>query len=160
MLNKKSLPLLITGTIILLSSCTKHITTSRFVNNDVAPISTRPLMLNLDVNLNKKINGKATKIGLFNSVEEAKESARWDAVTTNSADVIVAPIYSIKKSLFFIEAKVTGLYGVYTSIETIDKKDEYEEMFYIDSTKSNRAKGGVSKPSGGVPFPLSIFIKK
>ncbi len=134
---KKLIVLLIGGT-ILMSSCAvstnARITTSRSINASHQNVVIKPLVAEVKVDINKKITGTATvKNG---NVEQAKELAKWNALETSGADIIIDPVFDVTISTMTVTATVSGFHGKYISIETVKDEDlEKLEKYQVSSGK-------------------------
>jgi hypothetical protein len=83
-------------------------------------IVTTPMLADVDVNLNKKVEGTSTQKG----ISLAKEGALNDAMLKSGADLIVSPIFDVKKVSFSrYTVDVTGFYGKYKAIRSLDIAD-------------------------------------
>jgi hypothetical protein len=93
---------------------------------------------------------KESKMNKKYGVEYAKSAAVAEALKTDpTADLIVDPQYQIKSSLMSIEVTVSGYWGKYTSIETLDTS---LMKYYMDFNAVNGAAPVVSSPVKMNPF--------
>jgi len=132
---RKLLMFLIAGSMLTSCGVTKSRTvTNRTINASYQNIVIKPLVAEVDVDITKKITGTATvKNG---NVEQAKDLAKWNAIETSGADIIIDPIFDITVNSLTVEAKVVGFFGKYTKIETIGDEDlEKLELYQINSKK-------------------------
>ncbi|MEZ4937430.1 MAG: hypothetical protein R2799_07535 [Crocinitomicaceae bacterium] len=94
-------------------------------------IFTRPMVADVDVNVNKKIEGYAED----KMLDDAKSKARHDALTKSGADIIVDPVYSYEKPMYGkYKVTVQGYYGKYTSVKPMDIPDT---LLWNTGLKSN-----------------------
>ncbi len=135
---KKILIIALSG--VLFTSCiaTKSRTvTNRTIKSSYQNIVIKPLVADVSVDITKKITGSATvKNG---NVEQAKDLAKWNAIETSGADIIVDPIYDVTVSGITVDAKVVGFFGKYEKIETISDADLEKLELYQINTKNKEA---------------------
>jgi len=141
---------------ISMASCTVTKATNRTINAYDSQIIVKPLLAEVEVDLNKKINGTASARKM--PVREVKELAKWDALSKSGADIIIDPVYKITTSGLFkwnkmVTVEVIGFYGKYTDISIADAEDlKQMELYNIPS-------GGGSGSSGGGGGILSKLKK-
>ncbi len=133
----KNLIVLLIGGTLFMSSCAvsnARITTSRSINASHQNVVIKPLVAEVKVDINKKITGTATvKNG---NVEQAKELAKWNALETSGADIIIDPVFDVTISTMTVTATVSGFHGKYISIETVKDEDlEKLEKYQVSSGK-------------------------
>lgn len=103
-------------------------------------IFTQPMVAEIDVNINKKIEGYAED----KSLNIAKEKAMQDALTKSGADVLVDPVFTWSQKAFK-KAKVTvqGYYGKYKAVRPMDIPDSL--LYRMAGSGTNlEIKGGKS----------------
>lgn len=107
-------------------------------------IFTRPMVADVDVNVNKKIEGYAEDKVL----DDAKSKARHDALTKSGADIIVDPVYSYEKPMYGkYKVTVQGYYGKYTDVRPMDIPDTLLWQTGLKSNAVNKAmNSGKKKP--------------
>lgn len=125
----------------LMSSCSIIKTTPRTVETYNSNIIIKPLVAEVEVDVNKKIT--ATAVVTQGNEEQAKEMAKWQAIQDSGADIIVDPVYHITISAGKITCTVTGYYGKYTKIETVSSEDVENLNMYMQSENSAGGKGSV-----------------
>lgn len=114
-------------------------------------IFTRPMVADVDVNVNKKIEGYAED----KMLNDAKSKARHDALTKSGADIIVDPIYSYEKAMLGkYKVTVQGYYGKYTSVKPLDIPDT---LLWNTGLKSN---AGKANKGGAARSPIFKFGRK
>lgn len=133
----KNLIVLLIGGTVFMSSCVvsnARITTSRSINASHQNVVIKPLVAEVKVDINKKITGTASvKNG---NVEQAKELAKWNALETSGADIIIDPVFDVTISAMTVTATVSGFHGKYISIETVKDEDlEKLEKYQVSSGK-------------------------
>ncbi|UKN02133.1 hypothetical protein K6119_01205 [Paracrocinitomix mangrovi] len=133
---KKNIIILSAMMMLVLSSCkvlTQTKTTPRTIDAQDSEIIIKPLLAEVQVDVNKKITGSATITGSGqNSVNDAKTLAKWNALQSSGADIIVDPVYKVIISGASITAEVTGFYGKYTKISTVaDEELEKLELYTV-----------------------------
>lgn len=121
-----------------LASCTTIRTTPRMIDAHDSKIIIKPLLAEVEVDLNKKITGTATARNM--SADDVKELAKWDAITKSGADIIVDPVFKISTTWRTTTVEVTGFFGKYTSIKTVEESDL--ENLDLYTTPSNSSGGG------------------
>jgi hypothetical protein len=134
---------IILALIVSLSSCavtgTRTTATPRTIEANQGRIIVKPLIAEVEVDVNKKIEGSATNTK--GDVESAKQLAKWEALNKSGADIIVDPVYYITTTTMTVQVKVVGFYGKYVSVETIEDTELDKLNLYIGNTGS---KGEVS----------------
>lgn len=125
----------------LMSSCSIVKTTPRTVETYNSNIIIKPLVAEVEVDVNKKIT--ATVVVTNGNEESAKELAKWQALQDSGADIIVDPVYHITIVGSKITATVTGYYGKYVKIETVSAEEVENLNMYIQSDNSDSGKGSV-----------------
>jgi len=137
---KKGFYVVIAG-LVTLCSCSTQYYSHRSVNIERKDLIVTPVVTELSVDLNRKIESVSSK---RKTVDAAKDEAYYKALTDNKIDVLVDPIYSVNstsKFLFFggkTTAKVVGFAGKYTGTKKVlDAANEYNK---IDSTTVNNFK--------------------
>lgn len=147
----KKIYLGIAGLALFLAACSTSQSTIRQVDINDTNLITEPKLVRYDVNLNKKLTA-TVKMNKKYGVEYAKSAAVAEALKTDpTADLIVDPQYQIKSSLMSIEVTVTGYWGKYTSIETLDTS---LMKYYMDFNAVNGAAPVVSSP-----LKMNLFKK-
>lgn len=135
---------LLFSTIILagiLSSCSIVKTTPRTLNTFKSNIIIKPLVAEVEVDINKKIEATAV-VTRKQSIDDAKEMAKWNALERSGADIIVDPVYHITIGNN-ITATVTGYFGRYVKIETVDNADIDNLNLYLQQENSSSGSGSV-----------------
>jgi hypothetical protein len=105
----------------------KH-TTNRLVQCDHFPFGAKEFSFLISFDSSKVINAKSIK--KHKTLDLALDEAYFNAIIDNEIDVIVNPIYSIKKTknfLFFggnFEAQITGYAGFYKDAVLKDAQDK------------------------------------
>ncbi len=135
---------LITGvvSVALLASCSIIKTTPRTVETYNSNIIVKPLIAEVEVDVNKKITAEG--INKKGQVDAAKEIAKWNAIQASGADIIVDPVYHIKITGKTVVATVTGYYGKYTKIESVKNEDIEKLNTFMESGNSNSGGSGSS----------------
>jgi len=114
-------------------SCTRKIYTARQIPIEEAKaIQHRPLIANLNVNIDKKVEGEVYLKGRGDLIEAGKLGALADALNKSGADVVVDPIYEITKKGRKMTCKVTGYYADYSNVTTITREDIELMKLYKD----------------------------
>lgn len=135
--------LVIAGLTLILAACSTSQSTIRKVDINDTNLITEPKLVRYDVDLNKKLRG-TVKINKKYGVEYAKSAAVAEALKADpTADIIVDPQYQIKSSIMSIEVTVTGFWGKYTSVETLDTA---LMKYYMDFNAVNSAPVITSSP--------------
>ena len=139
----KKIYLGIAGLMLFLASCSTSQSTIRKVDINDTNLITEPKLVRYDVKLDKKLTA-TVKMSKKLGVEYVKSAAVAEALKTDAtADLIVDPQYQIKSSLMSIEVTVTGYWGKYTSIETLDTS---VMRYYMEFNSVNGAPTMVSSP--------------
>ena len=117
-------------------------TTPRTIESYETKILIKPLVAEVEVNVSKKITGTATiKTG---KVEDAKELAKWNALEASGADIIVDPVYKVTVQGMIVTAEVTGFFGKYTKISTVEDEDiEKLDYYTVPNNSNGDGKGSV-----------------
>ncbi|MCB0477525.1 MAG: hypothetical protein KDC84_05150 [Crocinitomicaceae bacterium] len=106
-------------------------------------IFTRPMVADVDVNVNKKIEGYAED----KMLDDAKSKARHDALTKSGADIIVDPVYSYEKPMYGkYKVTVQGYFGKYTAVKPMDIPDTTLWKTGLKSNVVNKAMDSGKKP--------------
>lgn len=104
-------------------------------------IYTRPMVADIDVNINKKIEGYAEDKDLG----VAKGKARQDALTKSGADVLVDPVFTYtQKGFGRFKVNVQGYYGKYKEVRPMDLPDSLIYRMGNTGKASLEVKGGKS----------------
>lgn len=109
---------------LLLSGCTTYQYSARQTNVNRQAISMSPTIVDVKPDYTKRI--EAATSGWCFTKDEAINECRYTAITTNNIDVIVDPIFKVKKrpiALRRYKATVTGYAGYYVNSRTL-----YEDM--------------------------------
>lgn len=98
------------------------------INKGAIPYN--PVVVDLNVDVNKKITGSSIRqVDRFNDfeLENTKQAAMYNAMTNSGADVVIDPIYKItitnndgRDTKVTIQAEVTGFYAKYTNAHKAD----------------------------------------
>ena len=136
-----------------ISSCSVVKTTPRTLSTFKSNIIIKPLVAEVEVDINKKIEATAV-VSRKQSIEDAKEMAKWNALERSGADIIVDPVYHITIKGPSTTCTVTGYYGKYVKIETVDNTDIENLNLYLQSENSS------SSGSGSVVSKLRKLKKK
>jgi hypothetical protein len=126
-----------------LVSCSIVKSTPRTVETYNSNIIIKPLVAEVEVDVNKKIT--ATGTSLTGNEDAAKEMAKWQAIQDSGADIIIDPVYHITISGKRVTATVTGYYGKYTKIETIRAEDTEKLNMYMQTESSGNSGSTVTK---------------
>lgn len=133
----------IAGLMLFTVACTTSQSTIRNVDINDTNLITEPKLVRYDVDLTKKLTG-TVKMNKKLGVEYIKSAAVSEALKSDpTADLIVDPQYQIKSSLMSIEVTVTGFWGKYTSVETMDTS---LLKYYMDFNRVNSAPTTTSSP--------------
>lgn len=123
---------------ILVTSCsgvtynkintTLYQTRQQPINKGAIPYN--PVVVDLNVDINKKVTGTAIRlVDRYNDfeVENTKQAAMYNAITNSGADVIIDPIFKInitnnegRDTKITIQADVSGFYAKYTNAHKAD----------------------------------------
>ncbi len=142
MIMKKRILFMFLAVAMIVVSCTVRKYGSREQDIVNQTIFTRPMVADVDVNVNKKIEGYAEDKALA----DAKSKARHDALTKSGADIIVDPVYSYEKPMYGkYKVTVQGYYGKYTSVKPMDIPDTLLWSTGLKSNIVNKAMGGKQK---------------
>ncbi|MCB9187805.1 MAG: hypothetical protein H6599_00850 [Flavobacteriales bacterium] len=128
----------------LMSSCSMIKTTKttpRTVETYNSNIIIKPLVAEVEVDVNKKITATVTVTS--GTEESAKELAKWQAIQDSGADIIVDPVYHTTILGAKITTTVTGYYGKYVKIETVSSEDVENLNMYMQSENGDGGKGSV-----------------
>lgn len=111
---------------------TADIKQSKIIANDV--------IVDVDVDFNKRVTGHSEK---YKTSKEAKNEAYYKAITQNNIDIIVDPIYEIKRSYGKFTASVTGYAGFFKNTRSkIDVINELKDISLDDIKKYDLLFGG------------------
>src|SRR5688572_20661248 len=139
----------IAGLMLFLAACSTSQSSIRKVDINDTNLITEPKLVHYDVNLDKKLTG-TVKMSKKYGVEYAKSAAVAEALKADpTADLIVDPQYQIKSSLMRMEVTVTGYWGKYTSVETLDTS---LMKYYMEFNSVNSASTVMSSPLKGKLF--------
>lgn len=109
---------------LLLSGCTTYQYSTRQTNVNRQAISMSPTIVDVKPDYSKRI--EASTSGWCFTKDEAVNECRYTAITANNIDVIVDPIFKVKRRPIAIrkyKATVTGYAGYYVNSRTL-----YEDM--------------------------------
>mgnify|MGYP000441956279 CR=1 FL=1 len=125
------------GAAILLSSC-KTVTNTTVTSDVEGPtVIQKPVVADLDVK-ETKVSGTATAKRSV-PVEEVKQMAVADALTTSNADVLVEPRYEITKDFRSTTVTVTGYPATYTNFRPMEIQDTmFIDRDRLGTTKARR----------------------
>jgi hypothetical protein len=118
---------LLIGAMLMLgvSSCSTS-ATPRTIRANNTNVIVKPLLAEVEVDVNKKITGTAKA----KSLSDAKEMAKWNAMESSGADIVVDPIYKINQVFKKFEVTVTGFHGKYVKVSTVpDSEINKLEMY-------------------------------
>lgn len=134
---------------LFLAACSTSQSTIRKVDINDTNLITEPKLVRYTVDLSKKLTA-TIKMSKKYGIEYAKSAAVAEALKADpTADLIVDPQYQIKSSLMRIEVTVTGYWGKYTSVETLDTS---LMKYYMDFNTVNGAATMMSSPLKGKLF--------
>lgn len=108
--------------------------TPRTIEASKGRIIVKPLIAEVDVDVNKKIEGSSSNTS--GDIESAKQLAKWEALTKSGADIIVDPVYYINQNGSNVTVRVIGFYGKYVSVETIEDTELDKLNLYIGTTEN------------------------
>ena len=137
--------------VVFLSSCssTSHTYRDNFIQNK--PVVTSEVVVDVQVDLNKKIESTSSK---RKTVELAKSEAYYKAISENNIDIVVDPIFETRTSdkfLFFggkTTVKLKGFAGYYVNPRT--KVDAIKELKLVDTLDIHK----YNNIYMGIPFPV------
>lgn len=136
----------------VIGSCTTVRVTSRTIDASRNDIIVKPMLAEVEVDLNKKVTGTATIRGLIKSkktpISQIKKLAHWDACEKSGADIIVDPVYKITKKIGSVTVEVFGFYGKYKSVETVQPA-ELENLNLYTMPSGSGGIGGGTEGGGG-----------
>lgn len=124
----------------LMSSCSIIKSTPRTVETYNSNIIIKPLVAEVEVDVNKKIT--ATGVSTTGNEDAAKEMAKWQAIQDSGADIIIDPVYHITITGKKVTATVTGYFGKYTKIETVSSSEVENLNMYVQPAAGG-SKGSV-----------------
>lgn len=128
--------------VLVFTSCSSSQFSVRYVDIHETDIITMPKVADYEVNIGKKLTG-TVKMSNKNGMDYIKSSAIAVALASDpTADLLVDPMYTIKKGILKTEVTVVGYYGKYTSIETIDTAEILYYMQFNSAMRVNNAMGG------------------
>jgi hypothetical protein len=128
--------------IAFLTSCSVIKTTPRTVETYNSNIIIKPLIAEVEVDVNKKITAEG--VNKKANVEAAKEMAKWNAIQVSGADIIVDPVYYIKTTGKTVVVTVTGYYGKYVKIESVKNEDIEKLNTFMESGNAGGSSSGTS----------------
>lgn len=106
----------IVAAVVALSSCSTYSYTSRSTAIDRENIDGTSMIVDVRPDFSKRI---ATESRRCKTIAEAREEAKYLAITNNKCDVIVDPVYKIEKRSFKYKAYLVGFAGYYENPRTI-----------------------------------------
>jgi len=112
-------------TVFAFSSCASYTYTSRSIAIDSERIKGTSMVVDVRPDFSKRIS---TESKHCKSIAEAKEEAKYQAITTNNCDVIVDPIYRVEKSGKQYKAYLVGFAGYYQNPRTL-----YEDIMLLQN---------------------------
>ena len=101
---------------IAMSSCSSYSYTSRSESIDRKDINGTAMVVDVRPDFSKRIMTESRRC---KTIMEAREEAKYLALTTNNCDVIVDPIYKIEKRSGKYKAYLTGFAGFYQNARTL-----------------------------------------
>lgn len=101
---------------IALSSCASFSYTSRSTTVNREKIEGTSMVVDVRPDFSKRI---ATESRRCKSISEAREEAKYLAITNNKCDVIVDPVYKIEKRGMKFKAYLVGFAGYYENPRTM-----------------------------------------
>ena len=112
--------------VLFLASCSSYTNTYRLTDVPDTRAKVTQTVVDVEPDFTKRIKGESVKgVG---SINEAKNNAYYNAIISNSTDVLVDPIYEIKskKGLFSTKhtASVTGFVGHYKNPRTLASENQ------------------------------------
>ena len=100
----------------MMSSCVTYSYTSRSESVNRKDINSTGLLVDVRPDFTKRI---ATESKRCKTIAEAREEAKYLAVTNNKCDVIVDPVYKIEQRGLKFKAYLTGFAGYYENPRTL-----------------------------------------
>lgn len=134
---KKVVIIALIGMVTVSCSMSRRTVTNRTINASSQNIIVKPLVAEVQVDITRKISG--TGVVTNGNVNDAKELAKWNAINSSGADIIVDPIYDVSIKGMTVEAKVVGFFGKYVKIETVKDEDLDKIELYKINNKKNEA---------------------
>jgi hypothetical protein len=126
---KFALPIIVCFS-LLLASCSFTTYQNRVSNVQKRSVIAQPVIVDVKVDLNRKVTGEGTgKI-----IELAKQAALSAAMEASNADVIVEPLYTVQHLDRSYKVKVVGFYGKYDNPRT-----------FLDVIKETNNNGSLEK---------------
>ncbi len=101
---------------LALSSCSSYSFTSRSTKIEQENITAVGMLVDVRPDFTKRIIAESSKC---KTPMQAKEEAKYIAVTSNNCDVIVDPIYKVEKRGRFYRAYLTGFAGFFKNPRTL-----------------------------------------
>ena len=110
-----------------LSSCSSYSYTSRSTMVDRVNIQESAMIVDVTPDFSKRI---VTESARCKTLAEARDEAKYLAVTANKCDVIVDPVFKVEKRGFRYKVYLTGFAGFYQNPRTI-----YEDINLLKDIK-------------------------
>ena len=101
---------------IAFSSCASYSYTSRSAAINRKDMNATAMIVDVRPDFNKRIVAEASRC---KSLSEARDEARYRAITENKCDVIVDPVYKIECRGMKFKAYLTGFAGYYENARTL-----------------------------------------
>ncbi len=116
------------GTTFNKINTTMYETRQQNINKGSIPYN--PVVVDLSVDINKKVTGTSIRqVDRYNEfeLENTKQAALYNAISNSGADVVIDPIFKInitnndgRDTKITIQAEVTGFYAKYTNAHKAD----------------------------------------
>ncbi len=101
---------------IAFSSCAHYSYTSRSTAINRKDMNATSMIVDVRPDFNKRIMAESSRC---KSLTEARDEARYRAISENKCDVIVDPVYKIEQRGFKFKAYLTGFAGYYENARTL-----------------------------------------
>lgn len=133
-MKKIAISVLVFSLIVLFNSCSSIKHSYRQVEIPEQNLLVTPVLVDLDVDLNKRVYAVSPKV---KGVNDAISTAYYMALEKSGADVIVDPVYKVESGRKKSIATVSGFYGKYSNVrKVVDAIQEYEDL---DTTNIKKA---------------------
>jgi hypothetical protein len=110
---------------------TMYETRQQSINKNAIPYN--PVVVDLNVDINKKISGSSIRqVSVYSEaeVENTKQAALYNAMNNSGADVVIDPIFKVnisnnegRDTKITIQAEVTGFFAKYTNAHKADANE-------------------------------------
>lgn len=133
-MKKIAISVLVISVIVLISSCSSLKHSYRQVEIPEQNLLVTPVLVDLDVDLEKRVYAVSPKI---KGVNDAISTAYYMALEKSGADVIIDPVYKVESGRKKSIATVSGFYGKYANPRLIvEAVSEYTDL---DTTNIKKA---------------------